>query len=725
MGLSLVLLLGLFAAVLGLSYAAFNFVHVRRMEEGTERMQEIASAIRVGANAFIRYEYRVLAVVVVIVALLLTAVVSWQTALCFLLGALMSAMAGMVGMKIATYANVRVSNMARQTGRIEETLRVAFRGGSVMGLCVGSGALLGLMLVYLIFGLGLNLLALENMVSMPNWLGVEIVPFTMCLSGYALGCSVIAMFNRVGGGIYTKAADMGADLVGKTEAHIPEDDPRNPATIADNVGDNVGDVAGLGSDLLESFVGAIAAAAILAVHLYLTAQATGGGISGTLLNRLLLYPALVAAAGLLACVLSIALFLGRKLNSDPHRELNRATYLAAGLATAATLVITLLLFRDLDVSAVSFQAGAISPWIGTLIGIVAGVLVGALAEYYTSAEFRPTKSLAHVAVEGTALTITQGLALGMKSCMAPCMILGVGIIGAYSVAGLYGVAMAAVGMLSFVTMTVSVDTYGPISDNAGGIAEMSGLGEEVRNITDTLDSVGNTTAAIGKGFAIGSGGLAALSLMVSYLYSYNDPATPLLLNLIDPVTLAGAVIGGALPFLFSGMLIESVTKAARKMVEEVRRQFREIPGILDGTEKPDYRTCVEISSRGALGEMKVPALLAILVPVIAGFLLGPEFVGGILIGSTICSIMLAILTGNAGGAWDNGKKYIETGAIEGHGKGSEAHSSAVIGDTVGDPLKDTVGPCLDIFIKIMSTVALIAVAVFDRFNLLEWIRSLF
>ena len=723
--MSLLLILGLFAAVLGLAYAAFNFTHVRRMEEGTERMQEIASAIRVGANAFIRYEYRVLAVVVVIVALLLTAVVSWQTALCFLLGALMSAMAGMVGMKIATYANVRVSNMARQTGRIEETLRVAFRGGSVMGLCVGSGALLGLMLVYLIFGLGLNLLALENMVSTPNWLGVEIVPFTMCLSGYALGCSVIAMFNRVGGGIYTKAADMGADLVGKTEAHIPEDDPRNPATIADNVGDNVGDVAGLGSDLLESFVGAIAAAAILAVHLYLTAQATGGGISGTLLNRLLLYPALVAAAGLLACVLSIALFLGRKLNSDPHRELNRATYLSAGLTTAATLVITLLLFRGLDVSAVSFQAGVISPWIGTLIGIVAGVLVGALAEYYTSAEFRPTRSLAHVAVEGTALTITQGLALGMKSCMAPCMILGVGIIGAYSVAGLYGVAMAAVGMLSFVTMTVSVDTYGPISDNAGGIAEMSGLGEEVRSITDTLDSVGNTTAAIGKGFAIGSGGLAALSLMVSYLYSYNDPATPLLLNLIDPVTLAGGVIGGALPFLFSGMLIESVTKAARKMVEEVRRQFREIPGILDGTEKPDYRTCVEISSRGALGEMKVPALLAILVPVIAGFLLGPEFVGGILIGSTICSIMLAILTGNAGGAWDNGKKYIETGAIEGHGKGSEAHSSAVIGDTVGDPLKDTVGPCLDIFIKIMSTVALIAVAVFDRFNLLEWIRSLF
>lgn len=723
--MSLLLIIGLFAAVLGLAYAAFNFTHVRRMEEGTERMQEIASAIRVGANAFIRYEYRVLAVVVVIVALLLTAVVSWQTALCFLLGALMSAMAGMVGMKIATYANVRVSNMARQTGRIEETLRVAFRGGSVMGLCVGSGALLGLMLVYLIFGLGLNLLALENMVSTPNWLGVEIVPFTMCLSGYALGCSVIAMFNRVGGGIYTKAADMGADLVGKTEAHIPEDDPRNPATIADNVGDNVGDVAGLGSDLLESFVGAIAAAAILAVHLYLTAQATGGGISGTLLNRLLLYPALVAAAGLLACMISIAMFLGRKLNSDPHRELNRATYLSAGLTTAATLVITLLLFRDLDVSAVSFQAGAISPWIGTLIGIVAGVLVGALAEFYTSAEFRPTKSLAHVSVEGTALTITQGLALGMKSCMAPCMILGVGIIGAYSVAGLYGVAMAAVGMLSFVTMTVSVDTYGPISDNAGGIAEMSGLGEEVRNITDTLDSVGNTTAAIGKGFAIGSGGLAALSLMVSYLYSYNDPATPLLLNLIDPVTLAGAVIGGALPFLFSGMLIESVTKAARKMVEEVRRQFREIPGILDGTEKPDYRTCVEISSRGALGEMKVPALLAILVPVIAGFLLGPEFVGGILIGSTICSIMLAILTGNAGGAWDNGKKYIEIGAIEGHGKGSEAHSSAVIGDTVGDPLKDTVGPCLDIFIKIMSTVALIAVAVFNRFNLLEWIQSLF
>lgn len=723
--MSLLLIIGLFAAVLGLAYAAFNFMRVKRMEEGTERMQEIASAIRVGANAFIRYEYRVLAIVVVVVALLLTAVVSWQAALCFLIGALMSAMAGMVGMKIATYANVRVSNMARRTGRIEETLRVAFQGGSVMGLCVGSGALLGLMLVYLVFGLGMNLISVENMVSTKNWIGVEIVPFTMCLSGYALGCSVIAMFNRVGGGIYTKAADMGADLVGKTEAHIPEDDPRNPATIADNVGDNVGDVAGLGSDLLESFVGAISAAAILAVHLFLTSQATGGSVSSELLSRMLLYPALVAAAGLLACMLSIAMFLGKKLNSDPHKELNRATYLAAGLTTAASLAITLLMFRDLDVAAVSFQCGAISPWIGTLIGIVAGVLVGAIAEYYTSADFRPTRGLAQVSVEGTALTITQGLSLGMKSCMAPCLILGVGIIGAYSVAGLYGVAMAAVGMLSFVTMTVSVDTYGPISDNAGGIAEMGGLGEEVRRITDTLDSVGNTTAAIGKGFAIGSGGLAALSLMVSYLYSYNDPSTPLVLNLIDPVTLAGAVIGGALPFLFSGMLIESVTKAARKMVEEVRRQFREIPGILDGTKKPDYKTCVEISSRGALGEMKVPALLAILVPVVAGFLLGPEFVGGILIGSTICSIMLAILTGNAGGAWDNGKKYIETGAIEGHGKGSEAHSSAVIGDTVGDPLKDTVGPCLDIFIKIMSTVALIAVALFDQFNLLEWVRSLF
>ena len=443
-----------------------------------------------------------------------------------------------------------------------------------------------------------------------------------------------------------------------------------------------------------------------------------------LLERMLLYPVAFAAGGLVCCLIGIFFLLSKKTLRNPHKELNLATYISAGLTTIAGLAITLAMFNGMDLSGADFRCGAISPWIGSVIGIVAGILIGAIAEYYTSADYNPTKRLAGVSLEGTALTITQGLALGMKSCMLPCLILGAGIIVSYYVSGLYGVAMAAAGMLSFVTVTVSVDTYGPISDNAGGIAEMSGLDKNVRQITDTLDSVGNTTAAIGKGFAIGSGALAALSLMVSYLYSYNDPSTPLLLNLIDPITLAGAIIGGALPFLFSGMLIEAVTKAARKMVDEVRRQFKQFPGILNGTQKPDYKTCIEISSKGAIGEMKVPAFMAILVPVASGFLLGPEFVGGLLIGSTVCSIMLAILTGNAGGAWDNGKKYIESGAIEGHGKGSDAHAAAVVGDTVGDPLKDTVGPCLDIFIKIMSTVALIAVAVFNQFNLLDWVLSL-
>lgn len=723
--MSLLILLGLFTAVLGLAYASFHFIKVKKMDEGTEQMKAVASAIRVGSNAFMRYEYKVLLVVVIIVAAILAVIVTPFTAICFILGAVMSGSAGWIGMKIATYANVRVSNAARTTKDIGASLKVAFQGGSVMGLCVGGFALLGLFIVYLVFGVGLNLLDASNMVSSTNWLGVEIVQFTMCLTGYALGCSIIAMFNRVGGGIYTKAADMGADLVGKTEAHIPEDDPRNPATIADNVGDNVGDVAGLGSDLLESFVGAIVAAAILAVHLFLTSTANGTGMSDVLLNRMMLYPVLFTAAGLLSCMIGIFTLLSKKTLKNPHKELNFATYVSAGLTTIAGFVITYFMFRGLDTSMIGFKAGAISPMIGAFVGIAAGILIGVTAEYYTSADYAPTRKLASISLEGPALTITQGLSLGMRSTAIPCIILGGGIIISYYVAGLYGVAMSAAGMLSFVSATVSVDTYGPISDNAGGIAEMSGLDHDVRRITDTLDSVGNTTAAIGKGFAIGSGALAAMSLMVSYLYSYNDPATPLSLNLIEPITLAGAIIGGALPFLFSGMLIEAVTKAARKMVDEVRRQFREIPGILLGTELPDYKTCIEISSKGALSEMKVPAFMAIVVPVLSGFLLGPEFVGGLLIGSTICSIMLAILTGNAGGAWDNGKKHIESGAIEGVGKGSDAHAAAVVGDTVGDPLKDTVGPCLDIFIKIMSTVSLIVVAVFHRYNVLDWVVSLF
>ena len=709
-----VLALLIVAALLALSFAALNFFSVKKMEEGSPRMQQIAAAIRVGAGAFISYEYKVLAIVIVIVAIVLSVLLSWHAGVALLLGAVMSACAGFVGMKIATYANVRVSNEANKTRDIGKTLKVAFKGGSVMGLCVGGFALLGLFLVYLIFGIGLKQLGEGQLTSVTNFLGISFLPFANTLSGYALGCSIVAMFNRIGGGIYTKAADMGADLVGKTEAHIPEDDPRNPATIADNVGDNVGDVAGLGSDLLESYIGSIVSAVTLAFHLCI---ASNGKMEAALLEKLYLFPLVVVSGGLIACCLGIAFLLFKKVGKNPHAELNGATWFSAALTLVFTAAAAFVMFKDTDTSAANFALGWASPMIGAALGIICGILIGIIAEHYTSADYKPTQKLAEASVEGSALTITQGLGLGMKSCMTPCIVLGLAIILAYYISGMYGVAMAAIGMLSFVTVTVSVDTYGPISDNAGGIAEMSGLDEDVRKITDTLDSVGNTTAAIGKGFAIGSGALAALALMISFLYSYNDPSTDLILNIIDPLTLAGAVIGGALPFLFSGMLIDAVAKAARKMVAEVRRQFAERPGILDGTEEPDYKTCISISSKGAIGEMKVPALMAILVPVVAGFVFGPEFVGGLLIGSTVAAIMLAIFTGNSGGAWDNAKKYIETGAIAGHGKGSPAHDAAVVGDTVGDPLKDTVGPCLDIFIKIMSTISLVTVAVFYKYNL--------
>ena len=723
------ILLVVFAAGLALAYAAFNFFGVKKLDEGTEKMSEIASAIRVGANAFINYEYKVLAIVIVIVAAIMAVVTTWQGAVALLIGATMSALAGRIGMKIATYANVRVSNTANETRDIGKTVKVAFKGGSVVGLCVAGFALLGLFLVYVIFGLLMGQVE-DITASAKSLIGTSTIPFTATLSGYALGCSIVAMFNRVGGGIYTKAADMGADLVGKTEAHIPEDDPRNPATIADNVGDNVGDVAGLGSDLLESFVGAITSGIILAYHMLLVSNAQNLGMTGKTLESCILFPLIFAAAGLIACVIGVAsLLLKKNMSSDPHKDLNGATYVAAGMTIALGLLASWFLFKGEDAgmlkTALGFKIGFWSPWIAAAIGVISGVVIGIMAEYYTSADFKPTQKLAQASVEGTALTITQGLALGMKSCMAPCVVLGAGIVGSYVVAGMYGVAMAALGMLSFVAVTVSVDSYGPISDNAGGIAEMSHLDPAVREITDTLDSVGNTTAAIGKGFAIGSGALAALALMISFLYAFNDITTPLELNMMTPSILAGAIVGAALPFLFSGMLIEAVAKAARKMVEEVRRQFKEIPGILDGSATPDYKTCIEISTKGSISEMKVPSLLSIVIPVACGFLFGPFFVGGLLIGSILAAIMLAIFCGNAGGAWDNGKKYIEAGGVEGQGKGTPTHDAAVVGDTVGDPLKDTVGPCLDIFIKIMSTVSLVAIPVFSQYNLAEVFANLF
>ncbi len=734
---NLLLIIAGIAIVLAIAYAIFNYFSVKKLEEGTEKMGEIAGAIRVGANAFIRYEYKIVAIIGSVVAALLMVFVSWMTGLAFIIGALVSAAAGWVGMKIATYANVRVTNAANKSRDTGKTLKVAFKGGSVMGLCVAGFALLGAIVVFLVFGLACHQITDVMQETTPiavNWTGLD-AGFTMTLSGYALGCSIIALFNRVGGGIYTKAADMGADLVGKTEAHIPEDDPRNPATIADNVGDNVGDVAGLGSDLLESYVGAMLSGVILACELF---AHNIGDISTGLLNQLMLFPMVFSGCGLIGCVIGIAylLLIPLKKNTNVHMQLNIATWISAGISIVSCLLLSYFMFRGEDLAEVlSFKAGSFSPCIAAVLGIAAGIIIGVISEYYTSYDHKPTKGIAKASKEGSALTITEGMATGMISCMLPVVVLGVAMVGSYMVCGMYGIACAAIGMLSFVAATVSVDTYGPISDNAGGIAEMSSLDPEVREITDQLDAVGNTTAAIGKGFAIGSASFATLSLLCSYLYAIGgvDPVEGIFLNIANPLTLVGGIVGAAIPFLFSGMLIQAVAKAARNMVDEVRRQFNEIPGILEGTAKPDYEKCIQISSKGSIKQMRVPCIIAILIPVVSGFVFGPKFVGGLLVGAIIAAIMLAIYTGNAGGAWDNAKKYIETGGIAEKdengqplkdengkvidGKGSAAHDAAVVGDTVGDPLKDTVGPSLDILIKIMSTISLVAAVVFSNYNL--------
>lgn len=722
MELNLLTIIVMFAVVLALAYAAINFVLVKRLKEGNARMQEIAAAIREGANAFLLYEYRIVAIIAAAVAVLLALFIAWEAGVAFLLGALMSSAAGYVGMKIATYSNVRVTHTADETRDVGRTLQVAFRGGSVMGLCVAGFALLGALIVYLCFGWAGGMLALEGgeVVAHVNPITRQSYNLSIVLSGYALGCSVIAMFNRVGGGIYTKAADMGADLVGKTEAHIPEDDPRNPAVIADNVGDNVGDVAGLGADLLESYVGAIMATVILAIEIF---THTAGFTSESLLQKLMLFPILFAGIGLLGCVVGIAYPLVRKRLKSAHLELNLATWIAAAVALAGGCILSILLFQgeeSAQLAAAKQSLGAVTPWVTGAVGIVAGIVIGVLSEYYTSDAHKPTRGIAEASRGGPALTVTKGMATGMISCLLPVLCLCVAIFVCYAVGGMYGVGCGAVGMLSFVAATVSVDTYGPISDNAGGIAEMSGLDPAVRDITDALDSVGNTTAAIGKGFAIGSAALATMSMMSSYLYAAAEGTmSALTLNIVRGDVLVGALLGAALPFLFSGLLINAVTSSAQKMVGEVRRQFQEIDGILEGRGKPDHKRCITIASQGALRGMIAPAIISVAVPVVCGFLFGAGFVGGLLIGATLTAIMLAVYAGNAGGAWDNAKKYVEKGGLEGQGKGSPAHDAAVVGDTVGDPLKDTVGPSLNILIKIMSTVSLVCVVVFQNFNLLS------
>ncbi len=653
-------------SVVALLFAAYKAMYVSKAPAGTDRMQEIAAAIAEGANAFLTSEYKILAIFIVALFALISIFINIGTAICFLIGAVFSIGAGFFGMKVATRANVRTANAAMESG-MNKALSIAFSGGSVMGMCVVGLGLLGCSLIYIT----------DNLSYM---------------FGFSLGASSIALFARVGGGIYTKAADVGADLVGKVEVGIPEDDPRNPAVIADNVGDNVGDVAGMGADLFESYVGAIVSALTLGVAM------TGVAFKGAGA----LYPLVIAAIGILASVIA-SFFVRGKENSNPHSALKMGSYVSSAIVAIASFVFSKIFF------------GGFYCAFSILAGLVVGLVIGKVTEVYTSEDYGSVKRIADQSETGSATTIISGIAVGMRSTWIPIVLISIGIFISYQATGnLYGIALAAVGMLSTTGITVAVDAYGPIADNSGGIAEMSGLDPHVREITDKLDAVGNTTAAMGKGFAIGSAALTALALFVSYADQVN--LADVGISILDHKVVIGLLVGGMLPFAFSALTMDSVSKAAYKMIEEVRRQFREIPGILLGEAKPDYSSCVSISTKAALRQMIVPGLMAVVCPLLIGILLGTAALGGLLAGALVTGVLLAIFMSNAGGAWDNAKKYIEGGHHG--GKGSDAHKAAVVGDTVGDPFKDTSGPSINILIKLMTVVALVFAPIFTQSGLL-------
>lgn len=673
--------------VLAVVYVAYNYFSIKKMGEGTERMVELSSIIRSGANVFIKKEFTTIGIVVISIAVLFTLFIEKFSGLTYIFGALMSTTVCVMGMKSATYANVRTANVARETLSIGKTVKVALAGGSISGLLVQGLGLIGLVIIVLIDGLegvsGTGILNISALVTNPS---------VMRITTYSLGCSTVAMFNRVAGGNYTKAADISADILGKIRNDLPEDDSRVPNVIADFIGDNVNDIAGNCSDLLESFVATVTASIIIAL-----------GFSGAFTQLAYIFPIVIAGGGLLGCLIGLIFASLKKMGDNPSKELNLATYISAGVSILACGIGAYIAFGNATIpQEAGFKIGWASPWVCAILGIISGVAIGIITEYYTSGDYKPTQKIAEYATEGEAFVVTKGDAVGSRSCLMPILIIGISLVISGFLCGTYGIAIASLGMLSFVGTTVSIDAFGPIADNAGGLAESCHLDANVRVITDKLDSVGNTTAAIGKGFAIGSAAFATVSLIVAFISNFGAPV--ILEGSTLFIIVAGLIIGGALIEFFCALLTDNTIDSAKELADVGDKQLSD-PDVLSGKKQPDYNELVRLATTSALKKMLFPSIIALAVPVVGGALFGLEFVLGILLGSTIVAIPRAIFMGNSGGAFDNAKKFIESGNLSGHGKGSAAHKAAVTGDTIGDTRKDVVGVALDIFIKMMSTVS--------------------